>query len=536
MSETPAAQAATPEPTPPPRANLRRRRYSFVWLIPLLAASIAIYLGYRTYLEQGPELTISFNNADGLSAGQTQVKYKAVALGTVEGIDLSGDNSHVIVRIRMNNVGRRFLTTHARFWVEGAHITLTDPSSLGSFVSGAYIAVDPGGPGGKFLSHFVGLEGPPGVRSDVPGRTYVLTVNHIGSLRTGSPVLFRDVNVGEVLNYDIGDGIGPVKLNIFVRAPYDNFVRPQSHFWNTSGVSLDVQPGQFHVEFESLQALLGGGVAFNLPPQAATAAPSPNNATFPLYASEEQAEAASYAVLIPAVAYFHTSVSGLAAGSPVDILGMQVGVVTSVNLLLDPATGNQQIRVGMILQPERNAHQADFATDMQTFALVQKLVDRGMRAEIGTASFITGQKMISFTLVKNAKPAKLTREGDAYVLPSQDSDLDSTLASLSDIAGKIDKMPFQQIGNNLNALLKSANSTIGGPQTKQAIASLNASLKSLEATLNMLNQNYGNDSDFQQGLGQLMQQANGTLGSIKQLSDYLDRHPNALLLGRGVGQ
>ena len=84
-------------------------------------------------MEQGPVLTLSFNTADGLNAGQTQIKYKAVALGTVEGIDLSGDNSHVIVRIRMNNVGRRFLTNHARFWVEGAQLSLTDPSSLGSF-------------------------------------------------------------------------------------------------------------------------------------------------------------------------------------------------------------------------------------------------------------------------------------------------------------------------------------------------------------------------------------------------------------------
>jgi paraquat-inducible protein B len=494
------------------------------------------YLGYRTYLEQGPELTISFANADGLSAGQTQVKYKAVALGTVEGIDLSSDNSHVIVRVRMNNVGKRFLTTHARFWVEGAHVSLTDPSSLGSFVSGAYIGVDPGAPGGRYLDHFVGLSGPPGVRSDVPGRTYTLTVNQIGALRTGSPVLFRDVDVGEVLNYNIGNGLGPVQVSIFVRAPYDDFVRPDTHFWNISGISLDIQPGQFHVELESLAALLSGGVAFNLPPQATNSAPSPDGATFPMYASKEQADAASYAQLIPAVAYFHSSVAGLAVGSPVDILGMQVGVVTSVNLVLDPVSGEEKVRVGMTLQPERNAHQADFETDAQTYTLMQKFINRGMRAEVGTSSYITGQKLISFTIVKNTKPVKLMKEGDAYVVPSQDSDVDSALASVSDIAAKIDKMPLQQIGDNLNTLLKTANNTIGGPQTKQAIASLNASLKSLAATLNMLNQDYGNDSDFQHDLYQLMQQSNAALGSIKQLSDYLDRHPNALLLGRGSGQ
>jgi len=531
------SEGIPPPSLPPlPMAHLRRRRFSFVWLIPLLAAGLAIYLGYRTYMEQGPLLTLSLITAQGLNAGQTQVKYKAVALGTVEGIDLSGDNSHVIVRIRMNNVGRRFLTTHARFWVEGGHISFTDPSSLGSFVSGAYIAVDPGAPGGQFQDHFVGLEGPPGVRSDEPGRTYVLTVDKIGSLRTGSPVLFRDAAVGEVLGYDLGNGLDPVKVSIFIRAPFDDLVRPESHFWNSSGISLDVQPGEFHLEFESLQAILSGAVAFNLPPQAADSRPSPANASFPLYNSQQEAATASYAQLIPAVTYFHSSVAGLTPGSPVEIFGMQVGVVTSVNLLLDPSSGDEKVRVGMTLQPERNMHQADFETGAQSTALFQKFVNRGMRAEIGTSSYITGQKVITFTIVPGAAPVKLTREGDAYVLPSQSSNLDSTLASLSDIATKLDKVPFQQIGENLNALLKTTNDTVGGAQTKQAIASLSQSLKSLNTTLTMLNEDYGNDSDFQHDLAQLMQQANQALGSITQLSDYLDRHPNALLVGRGAQQ
>lgn len=525
--------AASPAP---PMAQLRRRRFSFVWLIPLLAAGLAIYLGYRTYVEQGPLLTLSFDSAQGLSAGQTQLKYKAVALGTVEAIDLSGDNSHVIIRVRMNNVGRRFLTDRARFWVEGAHISLTDPSSLGSFVSGAYIAVDPGAPGGQYQDHFIGLEGPPGVRSDEPGRTYILTVDRIRSLRTGAPVLFRDAQVGEVLGYELGNGVDPVKVTIFIRAPFDDLVRPDSHFWNSSGISLDAQPGQFRIELESVQALLSGAISFNLPQQAAGSAPSPNNAHFPLFQSEEEAQTASYAELIPAVSYFQSSVSGLQPGSAVDIFGIKVGVVTSVDLILDPRTGTEKVRVGMILQPERNAHQADFRTAGETASLVQKLIDRGMRAEIGTSSLVTGQKVVALDFVANPKPVKLAREGDSYVLPSQSGDLDSTLASLSDIAAKIDKLPFQQLAGNLNALLRTTNNTLGGTQTKQAIASLSQSLQSLNLTLTMLNEDYGNDSDFQHGLAQLMQQANQALGSLTQLSDYLDRHPNALLLGRGAQQ
>ncbi len=535
MSEaTPPAPPEPPIAVPP--ARLRRRRFSLVWLIPLIAVSLAIYLGYRTYLEQGPLLTLTFNSAQGLSIGQTQLKYKAVALGTVESIDLSDDNSHVIVGVRMNHVGTRFLTNRARFWVEGSHFSLSDPSSLGSFVTGAYIAVDPGRPGGPYCDHFTGLEQPPGVRSDVPGRTYLLTVNRIGSLHTGSPVFFRDAVVGEVLGYNIGNGISPATITIFIQAPFDDLVHPESHFWNDSGISLDVQPGAFHIQFQSLQAIISGGVAFNLPAQAANSQPSPNNAVFPLYASKSDAETAGFAKLIPAVTYFHSSVAGLSAGSPVDIDGLQVGVVTDVSLLLDPNTGEERVRVAMALQPERNAHQADFQTPQQTAAIFQKILDRGTRAELATASYVTGQKIIALTEVPGAPPMQLTREGNVYVLPSHEGGLDNTVAALSDISAKLDKIPFDQIGNNLNKLLQTANGTLGSGQSKQAIASLATTLKTMNITLSMLNQSYGADSDFQQNLEQLMEQSNAALNSIKQLSDYLDRHPNALLLGRGAGQ
>jgi paraquat-inducible protein B len=189
----------------------------------------------------------------------------------------------------------------------------------------------------------------------------------------------------------------------------------------------------------------------------------------------------------------------------------------------------------MALQPERNAHEADFATDQETAALFQKMINNGMRMELATVSYLTGQKMLALTPVPGAKPIRLTREGDAYVLPSQEGGLDSTVASLADISAKLDKIPFDQIGNNLNRLLVTANGTLGGGQTRQAIASLATALQTLNLTLTMLNQGYGTDSDFQQNLAQLMQQSNAALASIKQLSDYLDRHPNALLLGRGAG-
>ncbi len=540
MSETPGSAPppstpAEPPPSrraPPARAQLRRRRFSFVWLIPLIAAGIAIYLGYRTFVQQGPLLTVTFTSGDGLAAGQTQVKFKAVALGTVESIDLSKDNSKVVVQVRMNRAGARFLTSHSSFWVVRPHFTPNDISGLDTLVSGAYIAVDPGTPGGHYADHFTGLVEPPSVRSDEPGQTYQLKTEGIGALGAGSPVFYRDIDVGEVLGYDVGNGLGPITVNVFVRAPFDQLIRDKSHFWKSSGVTAGLQGDGFHVEFQSLQAVISGSIAFDVPKDVATTPPSPNNTQFPLYNSESDAVAAGYKKQIPLVAYFESSVAGLAAGAPVDVLGVQVGVVTEVRLIVDPFKGGAKARVAMALQPDRVVQDGEFPNNLDPDIVMQKMVSHGLRAELETLSYITSQKGVTLAFVPNAASAKIGMEGDAILLPSEPGGLDNVLTTASQITTELAKIPFEKIGKDADKLLVSANNTIGGAQMKQTLAALSDTLKHANATLNGVNQSYGSDSDFQRQLEQVMSQANDALRSIKLLSDYLDRHPESLLLGR----
>jgi paraquat-inducible protein B len=540
MSETQPPPPERPAPAPerptatPPRAALRRRRFSVVWVIPLLALLIAGYLGYRTVLQQGPLLTLTFSTAEGLAAGQTQIKYKAVQLGTVESIDLSSDNETVIVKVRMTHVGRRFLTDHARFWVVRPRLTPGDLSGLDTLVSGAYIAVDPGTGGGKYQDRFVGLEQPPGVRSNEPGRTYVLKADNVGSLDTGSPVFYRDVQVGEVLGYDLGNGLGPVTIRVFVHAPFDDLVKARSHFYNSSGVTAELQGGGFHIEFQSLQAIISGGVTFSLPAEADQDAASPDGAVFPLYPSKDEADAAGYQTNVKVIAYFESSVAGLVKGAPVQILGMQVGQVTDVRLIVDPDTGGAKVRVAMDLQPERVVGKGGIAPDgVDPQTVMRNMVNAGVRVQLATGSYVTGQKIIALAKVPDAGKATITMEGDALVLPSANGGLDNAIANISDITAKLDKIPFAQIGNNLNKLLVTTNRTVNSANVKETLAALTQTLKAANVTLASVNQDYGNDSDFQRNLAQLMTQANDALRSIKLLSDYLDRHPQALILGRG---
>jgi len=531
---TPTPAPAAPPPGRPPPAKLRQRSFSFVWLIPLIAAAIAGYLGYHTVLQQGPLMTLTFSTAEGLSAGQTQVKYKAVALGTVDSIDLSKDNQRVVVKVRMNHVGARFMTRNARFWVVRPRLTPGDLSGLDTLVSGAYIAVDPGAAGGAYQDSFIGLEQPPGVRSNEPGSTYVLKAEDIGSLDTGSPVFYRDVQVGEVLGYNLGDGIGPVTINIFVRAPFNNLVRPQSHFWNSSGITAVLQNGDFHIEFQSLEAIISGGVTFDLPPEGLSSEPSPSGAEFSLFPSESDADAAGYQDNVQIISYFTDSVSGLVRGAPVDILGIQVGQVTDIRLIVNPADGSAKVRVAMSLQPGRVADATEIASASVTpEQVVENMVKQGVRVELASGNLLTGEKVIALAKVPGLAPAPMTYEAGVLVVPSHPGGLDDAIANLTDISAKLDKIPFDKIGNNLNQLLVTANHTIGGPQVKQSLAALNQTLQNANATLSGVNQDYGHDSDFQRSLAQLLTQAQAALASFRQLTQDLDRHPQSLLLGRG---
>jgi paraquat-inducible protein B len=545
----------------------RRRRFSLIWLIPIVAGAIAVYLVFETLSDRGPLITITFKTANGVSPQQTQVEHKAVSLGMVEDVKLADDFKSVLIHVRMNHQGERVLTDHARFWVVRPRLSTGNISGLETLVSGAYIEVDPGAPGGKPETHFTGLEEPPGIRSDEPGRTFRLHAARLGSLGPGAPVFYRDVDVGEMLGYDLGDGLGPVTIDIFVRDPFAKFVHENTHFWNASGVSVSLGPNGVHLELESLQAILSGGIAFETPHAHDQAPASPANTVFTLFADKSQADDAGFTKQIPFVSYFTSSVSGLGKGSPVEVFGIQIGAVTEVKLIMDPVTRAMRARVSYELQPERvfSAQQVNGESDSR--AVTQSLVRQGMRAVLESSNFITGQKAISLQYVPNAPDAAVEQEGDTLIMPSQGGGLDNITSSLSDIATKLDRIPFDDIGKNLDSALKSVSDTVSGPDVKNALRKLSETLtdvqhlvrnadhgltpvlqklpkisEDLQAAVAHANAalgegGYGANSDFSRGVSRVLDQVNDAARSIRMLVDFLDRHPEALIRGRtGAGE
>ena len=556
MSDVLEQRAAVPRAT-----TQRSRRISVIWIIPLVAVAIGAWLAWDTWSKEGPTIRISFDNGEGLQAGQSQLKFKDIVFGTVKSLELASDHTHVVVTVATTHEATPLLTDQAIFWVVKPRLFAGNVSGLETLLSGSYIGMVPGEAGGKAQHKFVGHEDPPILQTNVPGHTFVLKAQKLGSISLGSPVFFRDLNVGEVLGWDIADMAEYVTIRAFVRAPYDGYVHDETKFWNASGVSVKLAGAGVEVQMESLKALLLGGSAFETPEAEVHTAETSENHVFPLFADRGAAEDASYTRSIKVISYFPGSVKGLAPGSDVTMHGLRVGQVTKVRLVYDPNKDTIMAPVRYEVQPERilGIGKRVFKTDQEAAAGVIK---KGLRASLQSASLITGQQVVALEFVKDAPPEPVTKDGEDFVLPTTEGGGFAGLASsANDLLGKVNQIPFDQIGKSLNGILKSINDATQGPQLKKALTDLSAMIASaqammqrldtkqlpqltadLEKTLTSANKlvlsldsGYGDNTKFNRDLDRLMAQTTDAVRSIRALTDLLARHPEALIKGRQEG-
>jgi len=564
MTESEPGQAASNEGTvhtAKPSIE-HKRRLSPVWIIPIVAAMVALYLGWVTLSQKGPTITIAFRTADGLEAGKTLIKHKAVVFGTVKTITLSEDMTHVEVTAEMTREAARLLHQSTQFWVVRPRLSASSGlSGLSTIVSGVYIDFDPGR--GESQLDFTGLEEPPVIRADVPGTEFILKADQIGSIGPGSPIYFRDVEVGQILGFDSSNLSAGVTIRAFVRAPYDAQVYGATHFWNASGISIETGTQGFKLQLESLQAVLAGGVAFDTPDNAHFGKPAKAGTAFALFKDHSSVEEAQYTIRLPYLVYFDGSVGGLAPGASVEWHGMKVGQVTDVHLEYDVSKNALRAPVVIELEPERIQLVGE-DKNFGTGNLVGDLVRRGLRAQVKSGNLITGQAIVSLDIDPKASPAELGT-GERYpVIPSVPNQFENVLNSINGILDRISKLPLDKLIDQADSTLKSFQTVAAAPEIKDSLRSLSGALtsaqtlldtantnlspamakispfivaaeqavKRINGTVGSIDQGYGNNSGFKRDLTQLMAEVEDATRSLRVLSDYLEQHPEALIRGK----
>ncbi len=532
-------QGPTPPSLPEPDV-VRPRRWlpSLVWIVPIVAALIGIALVVKSVATRGPTISISFVTAEGLEPGKTKVKYKDVEIGSVRSIKLSPNLSHVLVQVELTKDAEEFAVKDSRFWVVRPRIGASGVSGLGTLLSGSYIGAD-AGRSTESATEFVGLETPPAVTIDEKGHRYTLHGQSLGSIDIGTPIFYRRIQVGQVTSYALDkDGTG-VSMQVFVSAPYDEYVGINTRWWHASGVNVQLDSNGIKVNTQSLATVVVGGLAFQSPPGQSIGPQAPDNSTFLLASDETEAMREPDGTPVRVVMYFNQSLRGLSVGAPIDFRGIVLGQVTDIGIEYVPKDHNFIMPVTMDLYPLRLSRrvrgEAPTPRTPQSHELIKRLVERGLRGQLRTGNLITGQLYIALDIFPKAAPAKIDFDRDPMELPTVPNSLEELQLQVADIANKLDKIPFDKIGNNLNGALVNANKLFAQldtevmPQTRAMIEEAQKTFGAAQATLQQ-------DSPLQSDVHQALQELTRTLQSLNALSDYLERHPESLLRGKSGDQ
>jgi len=492
-----------------------RKGISIVWIIPIVAALIGAWVAYKAMSEVGPTIVITFKDAEGLMAGKTKVKYKDVDVGLVKEVDLSDDLKHVRVTVEMHTGSRAYLTEKTLFWVVKARISAGTVSGLGTLLGGAYIAMDPVN-GGKFVKDYVGLETVPVVTTDQPGQHFRLKASRRGSLDVGAPIYFRQIQVGEVVNYELSEDAQTVNFKIFINEPHHLKVRENTRFWNASGIDVNLSAAGFNVEMESAVSLISGGLAFEVPPNAPPGEVAAENKVFTLHDSRTAAFQREITVRHQFLLYFDGTVRGLEPNAPVEFRGIKLGRVVSVDLEFDMDKQEFHIPVLIELEPERFSLGFVELTEVEDRRLNEELVARGLRAQLKTGNILTGMLYVDLDFYPDAKEEKIRSVNGTDVIPTVPTSIQEITRNVTAILNKVKEVPFDKIGADMT----------------RVIANLDKTMVQADETLKTINNMFAEDSAISEEIKTSLRELADAARSLRILSDYLERHPEALLRGK----
>ena len=100
-------------------------------------------VAWDTLSKEGPRIVVSFEDAEGLQVGQSQLKFKDITLGTVNQLEFAKDRQKVLVTIATTSQAKPFLTSGTEFWVVKPRLFAGNMSGFSTLLSGAYIGMLP---------------------------------------------------------------------------------------------------------------------------------------------------------------------------------------------------------------------------------------------------------------------------------------------------------------------------------------------------------------------------------------------------------
>ncbi|MBC24110.1 MAG: hypothetical protein CMJ32_09385 [Phycisphaerae bacterium] len=252
----------------PTARTTRSRGEWFVWIIPALALLAAGSYIIKDVLDAGRTITIQVGDGSGMSTGQTTLQYRGVKVGVVKQIEFAPDRHHVNLKVKVSKDNEWLAVEGSRFWVVRPSISLKGVKDLGGITSGPYIAVMPGSDDSTAKDEFTAESSPPPTPDSPDEFIFFIRSGSPGSLSQDSPIYFREIQVGQVLDVRMASDARSVLLRCSVQKKYAPLLKLDTKFWNASGIGVDLGLFGAKISTESLATILSGGIAFATPPNA----------------------------------------------------------------------------------------------------------------------------------------------------------------------------------------------------------------------------------------------------------------------------
>ncbi|MGR5237782.1 MlaD family protein [Vibrio alfacsensis] len=211
----------------------------------------------------------------------TPIKYQGVKVGEVTLVvpNFRREIVEVTARILPEYV-ENIAVSGSHFWLTEPEIGLGGVKNLDAIISKS-ISVEPGQGAATFKFK---LEQH---RHYEQGAEFTLQSEQRGSVQVGTPVLYRQMEVGQVTNVRLGDFADRVITQIEIQPKYAYLVRQNSVFWNVSGIDVSIGLTGANIKAGTIDSLVRGGIAFSTPEQSQILPAAKSDHSFYLYPKAE---------------------------------------------------------------------------------------------------------------------------------------------------------------------------------------------------------------------------------------------------------
>lgn len=539
MTDTPSpATMKVNHGKPPPWRNI-----SMVWLFPLLALAVTLFIAWRSYSDQGELIHIEFENASGVAAGETTLRYRDVVIGTVDAVNFSSDLSKVIVSARVEKAVAPFMDAESQFWVVRPEVTAEGVSGLSTVLSGVYIEGNWDGTPGEKQTRFTGLESRPLIDNNEKGTRVTLRTADGNIMSAGSPVFYRGVQVGRTESPQLSENGSVVTVDAFIESPHDRYLTTATRFWDTSGFQVSFGADGLKLDVGSFAALISGGIAFNTFFSGGEAIEPGQD--YELYPDEATARENAFARVstntVRMSTVFEDGVSGLAPGASVLYEGLKIGEIETIAAFMNDTGRDLQVQqmVTLRIDPQLMGLDAEATAD-DVYDFIGSAVANGVRARLQRANLLSSSLIVELVEIEDVGEAALDLDAEPFPkIPSVPTDFQDINATLEGVMKRVNSLKIEEliaqatntlasiqavasdeatraVPEQITALLGDARNFIGGEDTQAIPGELRGTIEELRSTVAEINR--------QGAIAQLVQtleNADATLASVTATSDSL---------------